>query len=55
MTSNRNLGHGICGFKNEYSTNVKMGNWVEDKIGLSITTKSNSFLQHTTTIIHHHN
>lgn len=28
-----NQGYGICGAKNVYSTNVKLGNWVEDKIG----------------------
>ncbi len=33
----KNQGHGICGSKNLYSSNVKLGNWVEDKIGLQLT------------------
>lgn len=30
------LGHGICGHKNMYSTGVKVGNYVEDRIGLDL-------------------
>mmetsp|Transcript_50378 Transcript_50378/g.87937 ORF Transcript_50378/g.87937 Transcript_50378/m.87937 type:complete len:192 (-) Transcript_50378:102-677(-) len=33
----KNQGHGICGSKNLYSSNVKLGNWVEDKVGLQLT------------------
>ena len=32
----KNQGHGICGAKNIYSSNVKLGNWVEDTIGLDM-------------------
>lgn len=32
----KNQGHGICGAKNIYSTNVKLGNWVEDTIGADL-------------------
>lgn len=33
----KNQGHGICGAKNIYSSNVKLGNWVEDTVGLQLT------------------
>mmetsp|Transcript_8230 Transcript_8230/g.13671 ORF Transcript_8230/g.13671 Transcript_8230/m.13671 type:complete len:193 (+) Transcript_8230:100-678(+) len=29
----KNQGHGICGAKNIYSSDVKLGNWVEDNFG----------------------
>lgn len=32
----KNQGHGICGAKNIYSSNVKLGNWVEDVIGADL-------------------
>jgi hypothetical protein len=32
----KNQGHGICGAKNIYSSDVKLGNWVEDTIGLDM-------------------
>lgn len=32
----KNQGHGICGAKNIYSTNVKLGNWVEDTVGADL-------------------
>jgi hypothetical protein len=38
----KNQGHGICGSKNIYSTNVKLGNWVEDTIGADLATQDRS-------------
>lgn len=35
----KNQGHGICGAKNLYSTKVKLGNWVEDTIGMDMVEK----------------
>ena len=35
----KNQGHGICGAKNIYSSDVKLGNWVEDTIGLDLVQK----------------
>ncbi len=32
----KNQGHGICGAKNIYSSNAKLGNWVEDTIGMDL-------------------
>ena len=29
-------GHGVCGALNVYSTNVKLGNWVEDTIAAEL-------------------
>ena len=33
---NRNSGFGITGTKNIFNTNVKLGNWVEDRIGVRL-------------------
>lgn len=33
-------GHGICGAKNIYTTKTKVGNWVEDRIGMELASTS---------------
>lgn len=47
----KNQGHGICGAKNVYSSNVKLGNWVEDTIGLDLVQKGrhveSNYMSHT--------
>jgi hypothetical protein len=35
----KNQGYGICGSKNVYSSNVKLGNWVEDSVGQDLVAK----------------
>lgn len=36
----QNQGYGICGAKNIYSSKVKVDNWVEDNIGMSLAMKT---------------
>lgn len=44
-----NTGYGICGHKNSFSTGVKVGNYVEDRIGtdLARASKSHPINKHT--------
>lgn len=37
-----NTGYGVCGHKNSFSTGVKIGNYVEDRIGADLARKSAS-------------
>ncbi|KAF4037534.1 hypothetical protein GN244_ATG10268 [Phytophthora infestans] len=36
------VGYGICGHKNSFSTGVKLGNYVEDRIGAELARNSSS-------------
>ncbi|KAG1697122.1 hypothetical protein DVH05_017506 [Phytophthora capsici] len=36
------IGYGICGHKNSFSTGVKIGNYVEDRIGAELARSSSS-------------
>eukprot|EP01038_Epipyxis_sp_PR26KG_P006092 gene6092-8395_t len=39
---NSNQGHGICGAKNSYSSKIRVGNWVEDNIGMDLSKSKSS-------------
>ena len=36
MSGTANYGYGICGHKNNFSTKILNGNWVEDRIGMRL-------------------